>query len=84
VHIVAVAAPGLITNPETTPADHGDVRDHHPICMHLVLLAAAAAPVVFPDHARKLFRITPDDPEFQERYADGLQRLIAHLSQGSG
>lgn len=55
--------------------------DVDPAVLRLVLLAAVAAPVVFPSHARKLFGIAPGDPEFESRYADGLQRLIAHLSQ---
>jgi TetR/AcrR family transcriptional regulator len=58
--------------------------DVDPAVLRLVLLAAVAAPVVFPDHARKLFGTTPGDPAFEERYARGLQRLIAHLTQGSG
>lgn len=52
-----------------------------PAVLRLVLLAVVAAPVVFPGHARKLFGTAPGDPEFEARYAGGLQRLIAHLSQ---
>jgi AcrR family transcriptional regulator len=58
--------------------------DIEPAVLRLVLLAAVAAPIVFTDHARKLFGTTPGDPKFEERYAHGLQTLIAHLSQGSG
>lgn len=53
--------------------------DIDPAVLRLVLLAAVAAPVVFPDQARKLFGTAPDDPGFEARYASGLRRLIAHL-----
>jgi hypothetical protein len=49
--------------------------------LRLVLLAVVAAPVIFPGHARKLLGTVPGDPEFEARYADGLKRLIEHLSQ---
>lgn len=55
--------------------------DVDPAVLRLVLLAVVAAPVVFPGHARKLFGTAPGDPGFEARYADGLQRLIGHLSQ---
>jgi TetR/AcrR family transcriptional regulator len=54
--------------------------DIDPAVLRLVLLAAVAAPVVFPDQARKLFGIAPGDPGFETRYASGLRRLIAHLT----
>ena len=55
--------------------------DIDPAVLRLVLLAAVAAPVIFPDHARKLFGTATSDPGFEARYASGLQRLIAHLNQ---
>ena len=58
--------------------------DIDPAVLRLVLLAAVAAPVVFPGYARKLFGTAPGDPEFETRYASGLRRLIAHLTQESG
>ncbi|MCW2934044.1 MAG: transcriptional regulator, TetR family protein [Actinomycetia bacterium] len=58
--------------------------DIDPAVLRLVLLAVVAAPVVFPGQARKLFGAAPGDPEFEERYAHGLQRLISHLSQEAG
>lgn len=54
--------------------------DIDPAVLRLVLLAAVAAPVVFPDQARKLFGTGPGDPEFEARYASGLRRLIAHIT----
>jgi TetR/AcrR family transcriptional regulator len=58
--------------------------DIDPAVLRLVLLAAVAAPVVFPGHARKLFGTGPDDPEFEARYASGLRRLIAHFTPEGG
>jgi hypothetical protein len=58
--------------------------DIDPAVLRLVLLAVVAAPVVFPGHALKLFGTAPGDPEFETRYASGLQRLIAHLNQKAG
>jgi TetR/AcrR family transcriptional regulator len=54
--------------------------DIDPAVLRLILLAAVAAPVVFPGHASRLFGTAPDDPEFETRYASGLRRLIAHLT----
>jgi TetR/AcrR family transcriptional regulator len=54
--------------------------DIDPAVLRLVLLAAVAAPVVFPDQARKLFGTAPGDPGFEARYASGLRRLIGHLT----
>jgi TetR/AcrR family transcriptional regulator len=54
--------------------------DVDPAVLRLLLLAAVAAPVVFPGHARNLFGAAPGDPEFETRYAAGLRRLLAHLT----
>ena len=58
--------------------------DIDPAVLRLVLLAVVAAPVIFADQVRKLFGTAPGDPEFEARYAAGLQRLIVHLSQKAG
>jgi TetR/AcrR family transcriptional regulator len=58
--------------------------DIDPAVLRLVLLAAVAAPVIFPGQARKLFGTAPGNPEFEARYTHGLQRLIAHLGQQAG
>jgi AcrR family transcriptional regulator len=54
--------------------------DVDPAALRLVLLGALAAPIVFPGTARKLFGVGPGDPGFEERYRDGLQRLLGHLA----
>jgi TetR/AcrR family transcriptional regulator len=65
-----------------TRQQRGELPDDiDPAVLRLVLLAAVAAPVVFPEQARKLFGTAPGDPEFEARYARGLQRLIARLNQ---
>ena len=46
-----------------------------PAALRLVLLAAVAAPVVFPDTARRLFSMAPADPRFEDRYRQTLKRL---------
>jgi AcrR family transcriptional regulator len=90
-----LAGPGAAP-PDSGPAaeDLSDTRDRQqrgelpadvdPAVLRLVLLAAVAAPVVFPGHARKLFGAGPGDPEFEARYASGLRRLIAHLTPEGG
>jgi TetR/AcrR family transcriptional regulator len=51
-----------------------------PATLRLVLLAAVAAPVIFPDATRKLFGIAASEPEFEQRYARGLQSLVEQLA----
>jgi TetR/AcrR family transcriptional regulator len=55
-------------------------RDLDPATLRLVLLGAVAAPIVFPDAARKLFGVAATGPAFERRYARGLRRLIARLT----
>jgi TetR/AcrR family transcriptional regulator len=54
--------------------------DIEPAMLRLLLLAAVAAPVTFPGTARRLFGIPPGDPRFEERYLQGLRRLLDHLA----
>jgi AcrR family transcriptional regulator len=54
-------------------------RDLDPATLQLVLLAAVAAPVVFGDVAHRLFGVHPSEPEFENRYRDGLQRILRAL-----
>jgi AcrR family transcriptional regulator len=59
-------------------------RDIDPATLRLVLLAAVAAPVVFPDTTKKLFGTAPSDPAFERKYARGLRRLVTHLVPSPG
>ncbi len=51
-----------------------------PATVRLVLLGAVAAPVIMPQMAQKIFGLSPDDPEFETRYAEGLRALLARLA----
>jgi TetR/AcrR family transcriptional regulator len=48
--------------------------------LRLVIIAAVAAPVVFPDITRRLFGMAPAEPGFEDRYRRDLQRLFARLA----
>jgi AcrR family transcriptional regulator len=54
--------------------------DVEPAVLRMVLFAVVAAPVIFPGQAGKLFGTATSAPEFEARYAVGLQRLIRHLA----
>lgn len=83
------SAPHTVTEPE----DLSGVRRRQEVgevtpgldaaSLRLVLLGAVAAPVVFPDMARRLFGTGIDDPEFQARYERGLRDLVQQLGPGT-
>jgi TetR/AcrR family transcriptional regulator len=54
--------------------------DIEPAALRLLLIAAVTAPVAFPDTTRRLFGTAPEDPDFEQRYFAGLQRLLEHLA----
>ncbi|WP_198946478.1 TetR/AcrR family transcriptional regulator [Pseudofrankia asymbiotica] len=63
---------------------HGELPDDiEPAMLRLLLLAAVAAPVAFPDTTVRLFGTSLDDPSFEERYLQGLRGLLAHLSSAA-
>ena len=51
-----------------------------PAAVRLMLLGMVAAPVVFPDMARRLFGIDVGDPEFLARYEDGVRDVVGRLA----
>jgi AcrR family transcriptional regulator len=51
--------------------------------LELVLVGAVSAPGVFPALARRVFGMATDDPAFEERYRQGLLRLVDVL-RGAG
>ena len=53
--------------------------DIDPATLRLVLLAAATAPVLLGNQARKLFGADPSSAEFHARYTEGLRGLLSHL-----
>ena len=51
-----------------------------PAYVPLVLFAAALAPTVIPQVARRFTGRSADSPEFQESYAEQPGRLMEHLA----
>ena len=41
-----------------------------------------AAPIIMPGVARELFGVEPSSPEFRDRYAEQLRRIVTHLGSG--
>ncbi|WKX72134.1 TetR/AcrR family transcriptional regulator [Streptomyces sp. XD-27] len=54
--------------------------DLDPAAMLLLFMGAVAAPIVMPHVVRRAFGVEPDSPEFHERYAEQLRRVIRHLA----
>jgi TetR/AcrR family transcriptional regulator len=46
----------------------------------LMLFAAALAPSVIPQIARRLTGLSADSPRFQEAYAEQLRRVVERLA----
>jgi len=60
--------------------ERGELRaDLDPATLRLALLGAISAPAVLPHMAHRIFGVAPDSPEFEQRYTDGLRRLLACL-----
>lgn len=53
--------------------------DLDPAAVLLAGMGMVAAPIVMPGVARELFGIGPSSPEFRDRYAEQLRRIITHL-----
>ena len=85
----AAEAPRASTEPEDLSGmrrrqDGGEVAPGlDPASLRLVLLGAVAAPIVFPDMARRLIGTGIDDPEFRARYERGLRDLVRQLAPGA-
>ena len=56
--------------------------DLDPAAVLLAGMAMVAAPIIMPGVARELFGVDPSSPEFRERYAEQLRRIVAHLGSG--
>jgi TetR/AcrR family transcriptional regulator len=54
--------------------------DLDPAYLLLALFSAACAGVTLPKIARTICAVDPESPEFAERYADQLARLVRHLT----
>ena len=53
-----------------------------PAAVLLAGMAMVAAPIIMPGVARELFGVEPSSPEFRERYAGQLRRIVARLGSG--
>ncbi|QXJ21755.1 TetR/AcrR family transcriptional regulator [Actinomadura graeca] len=84
---------GLTEDLDDIPGDREDLSDMErrkaageladdldPAAVMLVMMAAVAAPVVMPLAVRRVFGVGPDSPEFQDRYADQLRRIVRRLA----
>ncbi|MDL4775707.1 TetR/AcrR family transcriptional regulator [Actinomadura xylanilytica] len=58
--------------------------DLDPAAVMLVLTAAVSITAAMPLAVRRIFGLSPDSPEFQERYAEQLSRIVRHLAGPSG
>ena len=56
--------------------------DLDPAAVLLAGMAMVAAPIIMPGVARELFGVDPSSPEFRERYAGQLRRIVARLGSG--
>jgi AcrR family transcriptional regulator len=54
--------------------------DLDPAALMLAVMAMVSAPVTKPVEVRRVFGLDPESPEFQERYAEQLRRIIRHLA----
>jgi TetR/AcrR family transcriptional regulator len=54
--------------------------DLDPACVLLAVLALVAAPVALPHMVSKIVGLDPGSPEFEERYAEQLRRIVRHLA----
>jgi AcrR family transcriptional regulator len=53
--------------------------DLDPAAIMLAVMAMVSAPVTSPLAVRRVFGLDPDSPEFRERYAEQLRRIVRHL-----
>ncbi|TYB47982.1 TetR/AcrR family transcriptional regulator [Actinomadura chibensis] len=54
--------------------------DLDPAAVLLLIIGAVNAPVALPQIVEAIFGVSPDAPEFEERYAEQLRRIVDRLS----
>jgi TetR/AcrR family transcriptional regulator len=84
------AAPRTPATVSLGPEDVADLRrrqqegemaaDLDPVCVGLALMGAILAPIVLPHVVEEAVGLDPQSPEFVERYAEQLRRIIRHLA----
>ena len=77
--------------PDDPPEDLSDIRRRQAEgelaaeleveAVMLVLNAMVAIPTVMPNVVRRIYRLDPDSPEFRERYAEQLRRIVRRLRE---
>lgn len=61
--------------------DAGELADElDPGAVLLLMMGAVSAPIVMPQVVRRIFGLEPDSPDFEERYADQLRRIVRRLA----
>jgi TetR/AcrR family transcriptional regulator len=54
--------------------------DLDPGAVMMLMMGAVSAPAVMPQLVRRIFGLDPDSPEFEERYAEQLRRIVRRLA----
>jgi AcrR family transcriptional regulator len=54
--------------------------DLEPEAVMMLMMAMVTMPAVMPHMVRTVYGLSPDSPEFQDRYADQLRRIARHLA----
>jgi len=57
-------------------------EDLDPAAVLLAIMGMVVAPVALPQMVQKIFGLDPHGPEFAERYAEQLGRMVHHLAGG--
>jgi AcrR family transcriptional regulator len=65
---------------ERRQAEGEIASDLDPGLYQLAVMGATVAPIAMPHVVRRITGLNPTDPEFQERYAEHLRRIIRRLS----
>ncbi|WP_242903811.1 TetR/AcrR family transcriptional regulator [Actinomadura terrae] len=69
-----------LSDMERRKAEGQIADDLDPAAVMLLMMSAVAAPVVMPLAVRRVFGVSATSPEFQDRYADQLRRIIRRLA----
>jgi AcrR family transcriptional regulator len=80
----------LVEIPEDPREDLSDLRrrqaagelaaDLEPEAVMMLMTAMVAMPTVLPNAVRRVYGLDPGSPEFRERYAEQLRRIVRHLA----
>ncbi|SQD99321.1 MULTISPECIES: TetR/AcrR family transcriptional regulator [unclassified Parafrankia] len=65
---------------ERRQAEGEIAADLDPGLLQLALMGAGVVPIALPQVVRRITGLDPDDPGFQARYSELMQRLVRHLA----